>query len=255
MRKYEEGSHAQEFSEIRPDRPKISECCFPLSFTLPNLFIWDPLRQYYDIFDTNPLVCEEHGRVVVPARWTNGSSNSLNPRVLLEDNGPALLIAREYYCKAGHNRHYIRSTDEDFLRYLCENYFIEPPFKLTHKCDFTLSFVKRLRSYISHGLSFNMFQSTYMEHQLEYCMEKKWEFRRHCDLRRKISEQSIQEYSVESTEELFSTFKDFVIGMCPSDDLLCDVFLKDSQDRKVMFEESMRLTSARELMADHTFKV
>lgn len=86
-------------------------------------------------------------------------------------------------------------------------------------------------------------------------MEKKWEFRRHCDLRRKISEQSIQEYSAESTEELFSTFKDFVIGLCPSDHLLCDVFLKDSQDRKVMFEESMRLTSARELMADHTFKV
>lgn len=174
VRKYEEGSHPQEFSEIGPDRPKISECCSLLSFTLPTLFIWDPLHHYYDIFDTNPLVCEEHGHVVVPARWTNRSSNSLNLCVLLEDNGPALLIAREPYCKVGHNRHYIRSTDGDFLRYLCENYFIEPPFNLTHKCGFTLSFVKTLRSYISHGLSFNMFQSMYMEHQRE--------FQRHRDL-------------------------------------------------------------------------
>lgn len=101
VRKYEEGSYTQEFSEIRPDRPKISECCSPLSFTLPNLFIWDPLLQFHDMFHVNPLVCEEHGHVVVPARWTDGSSNSLNPRVLLEDNGPALLVARDYYCKAG----------------------------------------------------------------------------------------------------------------------------------------------------------
>lgn len=76
VRKYEEGSYTQEFSEIRPDRPKISECCSPLSFTLPSLFIWDPLLQFHDMFDLNPLVCEEHGHVVVPARWTDGSSNS-----------------------------------------------------------------------------------------------------------------------------------------------------------------------------------
>ena len=77
------------------------------------------------MFDLNPLVCEEHGHVVVLARWTDGSSNSLNPRVLLEDNGPALLVARDYYCKAGDNRHYIRSTDGDFLRYLSESYFVD----------------------------------------------------------------------------------------------------------------------------------
>lgn len=94
-----------------------------------------------------------------------------------------------------------------------------------------------------------------MEHQLEYCTEKKWEFQRNCDLRRKLFDQAIQEYLKESTEELFSTFQDFLIRMCPSDDLLCDIFLKDFQDGKVDFEESMRSTSARALMADHTFKV
>lgn len=31
--------------------------------------------------------------------------------------------------------------------------------------------------------------------------------------------------------------------LCPSGDLLCDIFLKDFEDRKTFYEEAMRLTT------------
>lgn len=86
-------------------------------------------------------------------------------------------------------------------------------------------------------------------------MEKQWQFRRHCELRQRTLGQTALESSEESTKEAFDTFRDFVIGLCPSDDLLCDIFLKDFQDQKDLYEESMRSTSVRALVADHTFKV
>ena len=45
LRVYEEGSEVREFPEIRPDRPRISECCSPSSWTLRTCFIWDPLKR------------------------------------------------------------------------------------------------------------------------------------------------------------------------------------------------------------------
>lgn len=95
----------------------------------------------------------------------------------------------------------------------------------------------------------------HMESQLEDCMEKQWQFRRHCELRQRILGQTALESSEESTKEAFDTFRDFVIGLCPTDDSLCDIFLKDFQDQKDLYEESMRSTSVRALVADHTFKV
>lgn len=119
--------------------------------------MWDLFYYYYDIFDINFLVCEEYGYVVGFVRWINRLSNLLNLCVFLEDNGLVLFIVREFYCKVGYNRYYICSIDGDFLRYFCENYFIELLFNFIYKCGFILLFVKILRSYIFYGLFFNMF--------------------------------------------------------------------------------------------------
>lgn len=56
-------------------------------------------------------------------------------------------------------------------------------------------------------------------------------------------------------EDIFNMHRQRMIKLCPSDDLLCDIFLKDFESRKCLYEEAMRSTTANALMADHTFKV
>lgn len=60
---------------------------------------------------------------------------------------------------------------------------------------------------------------------------------------------------VSAAEEAFKARLAKLVAMCPSDDTLCDVFLKDFHEIKVIYEDDMRSITAKALMADHTFKV
>ncbi len=57
------------------------------------------------------------------------------------------------------------------------------------------------------------------------------------------------------SENMWITYRERVIKLCPSDDLLCDIFLKAFENQKTMYEKVMCETTATSLMADHTFKV
>lgn len=173
--KFDEGSIDKDFHLIIPPRSPITEKPNPSRYLLPNLYLWDPLSQYPDVFLRFPFYCPHHDTMVlIPKQWTDGSTNALYPRVLLDCRGPNLLVTRNYYCNSGETRHYIRGTDCDLMRKFED--VLHKPFKLSHKYAFTLPFAQRLRDSASNGVSFNHFQANYMECQMQNCMEIKERF-------------------------------------------------------------------------------
>lgn len=127
------------------------------------IYIWDPLLQYEDSFSCFPFSCPQHKNVIlVPRQWTDGSTNTLNPRVILDNIGPRLLITRTYYFNSGESRHYVRGTDGELMDRIAEISHLNRPFKLIHKYAVKISFVKRLRDSVSNGISFNHFQASYI---------------------------------------------------------------------------------------------
>ena len=255
--KFEEGKLEKDFQLVIPPRCKTTEKPNASLYTLPNVYLCDPLSQYADIYTRFPFTCPRHeDTLLTPKQWTDGSTNALNPRVILDTNGPGLLIARNYYCNSGETRHYVRATDGDLMNRIAKR--LHRPFKMTHKYTFTNSYAQRLRDSVSNGISFNHLQSNYIEWQLQDCAERKQRFDWHKTLwdndNTDITEQDgtlSNEY-----EDIFNMHRQRMIELCPSDDLLCDIFLKDFESRKSLYEEAMRLTqTTNALMADHTFKV
>lgn len=250
--KFEKGIIGKDFQVILPPVSPITETPNPSQFTYPNIYIWDPLFQREDIFKQFQLTCPEHKNMcLLPKQWTDGSTNALNPRVILDNQGPSLLLTRNYYCHSG--RHYIRGTNGDLLAVI--RMFVQVPFKLTHKYAFTLDFAHRLRDFLSNGVSFNYLQANYIERQLQDFTDRKERYNCHRILWAKICSSTEDIITDESSEEIWSKYKQKIIGLCPSDDLLGDIFVKDFEDRKSKYEDAMRATTATALMADHTFKV
>ena len=61
--------------------------------------------------------------------------------------------------------------------------------------------------------------------------------------------------SSSKAETFFSQMLELLESCCPCDDTLTDLFLKDFQLNKAVYEQEMRSSTARAVMADHTFKV
>lgn len=251
LEKCEKGEIARQFHELIPERPSIHERPLPQMYTRPSIFIWDPLQLYQDVFSIKPLVCPVHQELPLQrGRWSDGSSNSLNPRLMLTNEGPALLVFREYYCSSGEERHYVRSTDAKIISYIGS--FIEVPFILTYKSGCTRSFLIKIRELASNGVSLNLIQAMYIENQLQKCSDLKQRYLEHCRLYSSL----VCETEVQCTwEKIFSDYASFMANLCPSDDFIGDLFLRDFEERKQMYVESMSTTTANALMADHTFKV
>ncbi len=257
-KRFEDGEIETEFKVIIARRHRISEQPSASMYTLPNVFVWDPLLQYDDVFSCFPFTCPLHNEfVLIPKQWTDGSTNARNPRIILNENGPCLLISRNYYCNSAETRHYVRGTDGNLIKMIGE--LISMPFRLTRKYAITNNFVQNLRRAVSNGVSFHHIQADYLQLQLQECVLRKEQFIWHKNLWERTrllgvpaaTTQDVTEFD----EEPWNTFKEMLINICPSDDLLCDVFLKDFNERKILYEEAMKTIPAKSLMADHTFKV
>ena len=254
IKRFEDGEIGREFRVIIPPRQKISDKPDVSMYTLPNVYVWDPLTQYDDVFSCFPLTCPLHdGVFLIGKQWTDGSTNSRNPRVILDEHNPCLLIGRIYYCNTGETRHYVRSTDGNFVDKIGQ--LITMPFRLTHKYAIATNFLQYLRRSVSNGISFHNIQADYIQLQLQLCMLRKEQFLWHIGLRDKTKRMSTVQDIVEADERPWAIFKEMLTGICPSDDLICDVFLKDFDDRKILYEHAMKSVPAKSLMADHTFKV
>ena len=257
-KRFEDREIEREFKVITGTRHKLSEEPNVSMYTLPNVYIWDPLLQYDDVFSCFPLTCPLHEKfVLIPKQWTDGSTNALHPRIILDENGPCLLIVRNYYCNSAETRHYVQSTDGDLINNMGQ--LIQMPFRLTRKYAMTNSFVHYLRRSVSNGVSFHQVQADYLQLQLEVCMLRKEQFVWHKNFweKTRLTEVAtpVMQQNAEIDEEPWNIFRDMLINIFPSDDLLCDIFLKDFNERKSLYDEAMKSISAKSLMADHTFKV
>jgi hypothetical protein len=119
---------------------------------------------------------------------------------------------------------------------------------------FTLPFAQRLRDFVSNGISFIYLQANYLEWQLQDSLTRQQQFNCHKTLWERLhasNQQSIPDCSSSHWDE----YKEKILSFCPSDGLLCDIFLKDFEKQKDLYENAMRSTTASCLMADHTFKV
>ena len=83
------------------------------SYFTPPLLIWDPVTLAQK---NKPVICEEHASEVDSTnRWLDSNTdNSRQPRILIDNSGPKLLIARIYKCKVGD--HEMRTTNESLLK-------------------------------------------------------------------------------------------------------------------------------------------
>ena len=111
--KFEKGLIERNIHVIIPQRCPLTKAPKPSKFMLPNLYIWDPLCLYEDIFSQSPLTCSRHKNTnLKPNQWTDGSTDALNPCVMLDIEGPGLLITRNYYCDSGTHDEIMTTIDQ-----------------------------------------------------------------------------------------------------------------------------------------------
>lgn len=235
-----------------------AQCPQPEHFVLPPIWLWDPISLARKNGSIPLARCPDHADVVLRlSRWMDGSKTWQCPRVLHSPRGPIFLIACDYYCSRG--QHYIRSTDKDLLAALTEH-FDTRKFVLSHRSGYTREFIEELKREISCGVSFRRFQAAYIEKVVDLVSSAEvryWNdlghFRRRLQ-HNQSSATSITESS-KKAETLFNEMLQLLQSCCPCDDTLTDLFLKDFQSNRVVYEQEMRSSTARALMADHTFKV
>ena len=79
---------------------------------------------------------------------------------------------------------------------------------------------------MSNGISFNHLQSNYIEWQLQDCAERKQRFDWHKTLWDNDNTDITEQDGTLSNkyEDIFNMHRQRMIELCPSDDLLCDIF-------------------------------
>ena len=82
---------------ILPDLPRPHANANELpnygDYILPSKIIWDPMNKIYGLSEVEKC-CPRHNTLITPSHFFDGSFNSLNPRVIFDNNGPVLFIGR-----------------------------------------------------------------------------------------------------------------------------------------------------------------
>ena len=234
------------------------KCPQPENYVLLPIWLWDPVRLAKNHGSITLERCPAHENALLRlSRWMNGSKAWQCPRVLHSPSGPILLVGCDYYCAEG--QHYIRSTDNDILSALSEH-FDTRRFVLFYRSGYTRDFVEELKKAVSSGVSFSRFAAAYIEKIVDLVSSAEaryWNDLAHFRDRLQHNESSsnpIKESSSKA-ESLFLEMLELLQSCCPCDGTLVDLFLKDFQLNKALYEQEMRSSTARALMADHTFKV
>ena len=87
-------------------------------FFLPEVIIWDPLRQFPAIFsDKIPPICPESncGLKMTYTVWQDGSCPRCYPRCIYGSNGCVVLVCQIFRCQQGH---FMTGCDPRILQHL-----------------------------------------------------------------------------------------------------------------------------------------
>ena len=122
-------------------------------FPLPEIIIWDPLRQFPAVFQCmKNLICPEEQckQPVTFLTWQNGLKQRYNPRCLYGVRGLVVLVCQIYYFPKGH---FLVISDARLLANFPEKTCI--PFVLFHRSGLTRELMHMIFNLASLGSSFS----------------------------------------------------------------------------------------------------
>ena len=121
------------------------------SFFLPEVIIWDPIRQFPAIFSGGRLLCEDE-QCRLPMKlltWQDGSKQRYNPRCLYGVRGVVVLVGQIHYCPNGH---FLTTCNPRFLATFSERNCI--PFILLYRSGITRELQDLIFNMASRGKAF-----------------------------------------------------------------------------------------------------
>lgn len=208
------------------------------SYFTPSLLFWDPISL---ALRNKPIFCPEHGsELEATHRWLDSNTdNSRQPRILIDNSGPKLLIPRIFKCRLGD--HEIRTTNDVLLKQCGTN---ANEIIITHKGAFKAEFVNSLCQYLASGLSFpQMVELLRGQSKSNFDIQKQ-KYKQDCLLQ-----------NVKPDNQNLESILHAILGMLPSVDAIEDLFKAWFRLNKTLYTDSMKSLPTKVLTIDHTFKV
>lgn len=207
----------------------------------PHVLLWNPLVQFQCII-TERLPCpRDHCKgtlIVQAARWNIGSNAGNCPRIIHDTEHMVLLVPAVYACSCGHE---VLATDPRLLLCLPEQEYV--PFILFHRSGVMRNFARLIITLTVQGLSFNAIEESIKSHRAEHIASL--QLKLNC-----ILPQS-DVTPVKDDESICHIHKPY-----PSNDLICNCFLKIfAENRRIYFQDMASLSTINYITIDHTFKV
>lgn len=206
-------------------------------FFLPEVIIWDPLRQFPAIFSNKiPPICPESncGLKMTYTVWQDGSCPRYYPRCIYGSNGCVVLVCQIFRCQQGH---FMTGCDPRILQHFKKKEVI--PFILFHKSGVTRELQLHIFRLCSQGRTF-----------LDIQMLILWSVQDNHAQRQIMFEQLNNAPSQQPQLEICNIPTTYI-----SNDFIANIFLITFCDfQRYMFDEMYNLTSEC-ISCDHTFKM
>lgn len=217
------------------------ELCF-----FPKLLLWDPLLGAIRNKDF-PVLCPEHYEELEPTdQWMNGSSNSRNPRVLIDSSYMTILVAREYECPGSicERSHRIRTTDTRLLEMVGTDF---EEILFSRKFCMRRAFLSMMIDQLLSGVSFRKLHFMMLQRMQEFIFAS-----------RRQAESMLSKRNKEFSSDDIGNFKmieDLLYGIIPDHETLKRILNDWCELNEDRLEASLLSKNATALMVDHTFKV
>ena len=206
-------------------------------YFLPDIIIWDPIKQYPAIGSDLLSVCYEEGcgSSMKVLCWQDGTKSRYNPRCLYGVNGFTVLLCQIFVCP---HHHFITSCDPRVLKAFSNKICIPIPFILLHRTGVTREAYSTIFDMACQGTSFSDIEKFIL-----------WQYQ---------EKHSISLLNYLSTHE---HQKEHVLQLnpcptrCISNDLVMELFIMMFNTVKPFLHHSMLSLTAEHLSCDHTFKL
>ena len=154
-----------------PSTPNIGDPSIDSdAFFLPSIILWSPYVTHPNIFPLDSIICPTCGHPARHTNWKDGSSSSLQPRLIPDIENIAYLVSTVYSCDNGHR---LLAHDESVLPRFPSSSMI--PFVLYRRTGVTISLASMCTSLSVNGLNFHNMET--------FIIHRRWTtFAKQCDL-------------------------------------------------------------------------
>ena len=206
-------------------------------FPLPEIIIWDPLRQFPTIFQCmKNIICPEEQckQPMTFLTWQHGSKQRYNLKCLYGVRGLVVLVCQIYYCPRGH---FMATSDPRFLANFPERNCI--PFVLLHRSGVTRELMRTIFNMATLGSTFSEIEAFLLwTVQQEHAKDGILLWNSYCG-------------KLPSSNLCFPTAPSNFM----SKDLITDIFMVAFQEMKDFLLATMSSLTAEYCSCDYTFKM